>query len=460
MKTRQHPISRSRLATCSILAALLIPAQGSADETAYEEPPTLSAAALAPDHLLSGPHHRVDDAVPTDGFLAHYAIESAAGALSAVGPGRLEARIREIEATAVLHELEQSDELKSGAKRSAAQTAAGIRHFVDEPEETIKGIPEGVGRFLKRSYRSAKTGVQTLRDAREGRVPGIPEESGPGSNLPGGAQELPQPPAGSQLYKEAARAAGNAAVDVLGYEENRRHLARRLGVDPYTTNPVLARKLDEVAWSAFAGNLGMDVVTSLVPGGTLARTSTVLSEWVWETHPGDLQVPFEQSLLGMGVEPRSVDLLRRLLWCPLSVQAALVSALRELEGVSGRADIMPLALTVASEEQARFLVDSLRMTARYHQTVKPLQALVVRGTVAAIADDGELVVAAPADVLSWTAAVDRFTGQEGFSVPTRSLHLAGRATASARSELEARGWSLHEDSILFIPMIAPAAPGG
>ena len=113
----------------------------------------------------------------------------------------------------------------------------------------------------------------------------------------------------------------------------------------------------------------MDVVTSLVPGGTLARTSTVLSEWVWETPPGDLQVQIEQSLLGMGVDPRSIDLLLRHHWYPLSVQAALVSALRELEGVSGRADIMPLALTVASEEQARFLVDSLRMTARYHQTV-------------------------------------------------------------------------------------------
>ena len=41
---------------------------------------------------------------------------------------------------------------------------------------------------------------------------------------------------------------------------------------------------------------------------------------------------------------------------------------------------MPLDLSAASEEQARSLVETVRMTARYHQTIKPLKALVAPGT--------------------------------------------------------------------------------
>jgi hypothetical protein len=33
-----------------------------------------------------------------------------------------------------------------------------------------------------------------------------------------------------------------------GYEQERRELAKKWGVDPYTSNPILAKKLDQIAW--------------------------------------------------------------------------------------------------------------------------------------------------------------------------------------------------------------------
>lgn len=449
-KTNEH--LRSALVCAILSAGLLVGHPVGAEDAAYEMPPTLPASDLIPRTLMTGPHHRVDEQVATDGFLTHASISSEFGEFKAVGPGRLEVLVHEIETLAVLQGLEQNEELQKGMKKSLEEKKEGLKHFVEDPKETLEAIPEGVGRFFKRTARSAKTGAQKVQDLREGRAPGVAAETGPGAQLPGGVDTSTEEVTQGELSKAAAKAAGDLAVNALGFDDSRRALAKRLGVDPYATNRVLAEKMDEITWAAFAGDLGVDLVTSMIPGGQLVMTSTRLADWIWDTPPGDLRLEIEGSLLAMGVDQSSVDLLLRHRWYPLSLQAALVSALASLDGVEGRAGIMPLALTVTSHGQARYLVETLRMTARYHKTIKPLQSLDVRGTVTALAQDGELVVAAPVDYLSWSENLDRFTQQPELAVPSRSIHLAGRTTDRARTALQERGWLLIENSELFAPV--------
>lgn len=451
-KTRVLP-----LLLCATLTSVLPKAPGvRAQAGDYEPPPTLTAAELVPAALLQGPHYRVDEQVPTDGFLTHFTAQSDFGRFKAVGPGMLDVRIREIGALAKLQHLQESEEFQSGAKDSANKVIGGVRHLVDEPTETLKGIPEGVGRFFQRTYRSAKTGVQKLQDMRAEPVPSAPAQAGPGARLPGGVASGADAAPKGDVYQAAAKAAGTAAINALGYDDARRALAKRLGVDPYTTNRPLAAKLDDVSWAAFGGRLGVSAITAMIPGGTLLSTSSRLSNWVWDTPPGDLRLQIEHSLLAMGISQADVDLLLRHRWYPLSLQAALVIALDDLKGVAGRADVMPLALTVGSEEQARYLVETLRMTAKYHQKIKPLKTLIVLGTVVAQTADGEAIVAAPVDYLSWNRSIARFSSQSALAVPQRAIYLAGRLTDRARSELETRGWKIHEDSDLFEPLM----PGG
>jgi hypothetical protein len=433
----------------SLLAGVLAHA-ASAQEISYEVPPTLFAPDLLSAEALSGPNYQVADQVPTDGFLTRFAIDSSFGTFQAVGPGMLDMRLREIDALAQLQALEESEEFKAGAQHASDEVAAGIRGFVEKPKETLEGIPEGIGRFFKRTTRAAKTGIQKLDDLNRGRVPGAPVANGPGSRLPGGPSAEPaEIPADANVYEAGAKAAGQAALNALGYDDARRRLAKRLQVDPYTTNPVLAKKLNEVAKAAFTGGLAVDVLTAMLPGGRLLTTSTRLSDWVWDTPPGDLRVEIERILLGLGVAQADVDLLLRHRWYPLSLQAAFAKALADLEGVEGRPDVMPLALTVASEEQARFLVDTLRMTARFHREVKPLKSVAVRRTVIATANDGGLIVAAPADCVAWTEELDGFLRQRDLAGRAGILHLAGRLTDRAQAELQHLGWSVVENSPLF-----------
>ena len=182
-------------------------------------------------------------------------------------------------------------------------------------------------------------------------------------------------------------------------------------------------------------------------------TSTMLTGWVYDTPPGDLKVQNEKTLLAMGVSQASVDHLLRHRWYTLTLQTALVRGLDRLGGVAGRPDVMPLALTVESEEQARFVVGAVEMLARYHATVRPLGGLEVRGTVLGRPKAGGLVVPGPVDYVAWTEGLARFAQRPDLKAPGREIWLSGRASPRAGQELSRLGWKVQEHALL-----APASP--
>jgi len=132
----------------------------------YEPPPVLKSADLLPAEVLSGPHHRVVEAVPSDGFLTRFTIESDFGAFEAASPALALTRIQEIGALAELEKLETEDLARDGFEHSAERLKASFRHLAKDPEGTLKGVPTGVGRFFNRLERAAKTGYQTIQDRR------------------------------------------------------------------------------------------------------------------------------------------------------------------------------------------------------------------------------------------------------------------------------------------------------
>lgn len=192
----------------------------------------------------------------------------------------------------------------------------------------------------------------------------------------------------------------------------------------------------------------------MIPGGTLVSTSSILSGWVWDTSPGDLRLEIQATLRSVGVPQDQIDRFLRHHWYPLSMQAVVAGSLKVLDGVDGRADVIPLALSVGSEGQARFVAQTLAMTARYHATVKPLAKVVVSGTVYGETKDGEIAAMAPVDYLSWNPLAERFAKRKGKLGSDRTLHIAGRASDRAREELEDLDWSVEEESALFVPLLA------
>lgn len=415
----------------------------------YEKPPELKAAKIFPGIPLKGEHYTIKPTVPTDGFLTRAVIESEFGEFVAVGPGMLETRLHEIDALVKLQTFEASEEFQRGAKASAKEKLDSLKQVYDKPKEAAAGISAGVGRFFKRSYRAAKTGVQTVDDVVHDRKPGSTE--GAGANLPGKTQEQALPEGGSK-YGKAAKASGSAAVNILGFDNSRRKLAKRLGVDPYTTNRALDEKLDEITWSIFAGDFGIDVATSLIPGSIVVSTSSLVTNWVWDTPPGDLRVKIEEILLRLNISQDHIDRLLRHRSYPLSYQAALTFALEALGEVQGHEQIMSMALSVNSVDQARFVVNSLRMLKQYHEAVQPLEVLHVQGTIFASNDKGRLIIAAPVDYVSWIDVMDNFSENSKISGQKPELYIAGAVSELANQQLTLRGWRIHQNSELFTTM--------
>ena len=431
------------------LLCLAFPA-GAAD---YEKFPKVSAKKLFPDVDLKNKQYEVISKVPTDGFLTRTEIKSRFGAMVAVGPGMLETRLHEIEALAKLETLESSDEFQRAMKDSGGEKTKGIEKMADNPKETAQGMAEGIGRFFKRTYRATKTGLQSAGDVINEQAPGVQE--GQGANLPGKAIG-PVENDGESKYTKAVRASGDVALNILGFDDARRRLCKRMQVDPYTTNKVLDEKLDEVTKSLFAGNLAVDFATALIPGGSLISQTNRAGNWVWDTPPGDLRVAIEKDMLAMQFTQEDVDRLLRHRWYPLSFQAALTRSLTALDGVKGRTDIMGLVLSVTTYDQARFVVYTLSMTANYHKKIKPVDSLQVLGTIIAWRGDGTPVVASPVDYLSWTEGIDNFSSRAEISGKEPDVHIAGLMSDKARSNLKKRGWRITENSTLFTREFAVA----
>ena len=416
-------------------------------EKGFETPPTLKAGEVLPAQLLQGKRYRIEDAVPTDGFLMKVTIQSDFGTFIARSPEMVETRITEIDAMDRLEKVSKSDAFVAGLKASGKEFGKQVGQLIDQPKETLKGVPEGVGRFFDRVGRGAKTGYQKLEDMKDQEKQTAPPPTGLGAQLPG----KPDPTGatgGKMTVEEAAvRAVGKTTADAFGYDDQRRRIARELGVDPYSTNPVLTQMLDDIASAAFAGGLGVSAFKAAVPGGMVISTTTTLSNWVWDMPPGDLKVQNERSLKAMGVSQDQVDLLLRQPHFTLTLQTRLVKALERLKQTSGRPGIMPVALAVQSFDQARFVVEAMEMLAGYNEKVSPIKALEKDVPFAGRTGTGTLLVAGPVDYLSWTERMNRFASRPDLKAKQRVLWLRGETTPRARQELTRLGWTVKENVI-------------
>jgi hypothetical protein len=178
-----------------------------------------------------------------------------------------------------------------------------------------------------------------------------------------------------------------------------------------------------------------------MPATNITTVTSGASNWVWETTPGDLRVYNEQTLLGLGASPDDVDRLLRHPHFTTSLRTRLVKALEAMDGVADRAAVMPLALSVTSTGQARFLVESAQMLARIHAAEGPLERLFLDGTL--IGQSGDtLLVPAPVDALSWNAQLHGFAERVAVRGAEQRMYIRGGATPLAQEQLAALGWTL------------------
>src|SRR5262247_2996790 len=340
----EHPMRRQVVAWAAII--LLGSSVATAHAQGYEKEPVLSAKDLVGPELLKGPHFTTDPKVPVVGFMAHFTIRSPFGVFEVHGQRMLPVRVNGVEGLAALDNVSRSREFTAAAGRAIARPVTSAANMVTRPVETARGIPAGVGRLFGR-VRLAGRSI-----ARAATAPG----QGGGERAVG-----------------TTRRVGEVTITALGFEAERRRLAERLGVDPYTTNLVLSERLTDVAWVAFSGRAGIQALFFfVVPYSEIMTAVSATNRAVWDVPAADLFNNARSVFGRTGASPEQVQALAENPQYPLSVLHALATGLERLQGVVGRDAMVVFAAAAQTQDEVNFVASAVNMLARYHEVVAPL----------------------------------------------------------------------------------------
>ena len=182
----------------------------------------------------------------------------------------------------------------------------------------------------------------------------------------------------------------------------------------------------------------------LVSGSTALSGRTFTTDLVWDTPTAELVRLNEQKLRDMSLDDKVVRAMMSNPWYSLSVLTVFVASLEQLQGVKGREEVATLAASAATEDQARFIAESLQMLAHYHKTITPVSAISGSGPVMARDPGGAVVVPAPVDYVAWTQRVAEFARRPDLKAQRRGIWLTGEVSPRARRELTGLGWRVHE----------------
>ena len=331
-------------------------------------------------------------------------------------------RIDEINAIAKLKEVSRTDEYKQALLQAAKGPLAAAKQIVSEPVETISNVPKGIKKFMSRAGQTIK---------------GIGKKQG------------------SDKYE------GSQMQRMIGFSDTKRKVALSLGIDPYSSNPVLQHELEEIAWASFAGNATFSLGTLPIGGGagmalTVTGTQSRLEDILREKSPAELKLMNRKALLAMGASGKEADrFLGNDTFSP-TAQTAFLLNLKSLDGVENRRAFIRLAAeTSTNEADAIFCVQTAALMSKLHNGEKPLARIALIGDFPiCMAKDGTVIVALQWDYAAWTKLASDF--EEQLPAPEkgatgRLIAVSGMVSPRLRQELEARRYVV-EDRVVPGPL--------
>ena len=243
----------------------------------------------------------------------------------------------------------------------------------------LAGMPASVGRFFDR----VKLGGESIAQAAS-----APDKGG------------------MERTADVGERIGAVTINALGYEEERRHLARKRNVDPYTTNPILSKKLTDVAWVTFSAREAVNLTTAVVmPYSMVMSTVSLTNNLIWDMKPADLVALNQKKATDMGAGDEAASALIANKNYSTSALTALRTALPH-PGTGRRGG----AGGHGSERGPGPLPHGFRPDAGApsYEWVTPLATMMARGTMVGKTATGGLVVGAPVDYVVWTENVANF----------------------------------------------------
>ena len=380
---------------------------------------TLAVNLVLPADMITGRHYRIVDPVENYVGLDRFTIESDYGTFDAYGQLMLRIRLREIMALAALGDMTGK---KAGAGAASAEGKKQAKVLVNiglHPIKSTGSISRGMLNRFKKFGRHIKEDVQLVR-----------------SDLTSKEK--------SAIY----------ASRWLGVDEARLRLAGKLNIDPYTSNQPLQAELDRVATADATGKMGAKFFIPSIPSDSAIGSVHAL---VTKYALSQLINYNAKQLKKLGAAKSDIDhFLSMEQYNPTSA-SIMVELLYGFKDVSNSLALFEQALTVESDIDALFFIESTLMALWYHQEQSMLtKMLLATGLPAGTTRDGRVVVFAAVDYPHWTeelsVVIVDLQSAYGDVSDRRELLLAGQGSGRFTTQVKELGWTVRSDTRLaYLP---------
>ena len=390
----------------------------------FETPPLEAPAASLSPAMVSGENFKVFDPVQSDGLMRHYVIDSRFGVFRAYGRVALALRLNEIRALTTISKTSEAAVVTQAVGQGVEGQIKTVGQVVKNPVGTVAGIPKGIAHLFGGYAAQAKE------------LSARAEKSG-GSG--GGA---------GQVASDVKADAGKYADRYLGIGSAERRWYQQLNVDPYTDNEALRKSVHHLAQVEAATNVGMHFAA--IPGipyiGEVQRAMSA----IYTEDPAVLRQKRHDTLAGFGLSSAEIARFESTLLLSPTRQVLLVDAVKALDGVEGRAELIRHALGVTDEQEVQVFLRSAALLVRAHHEQPVARILPGLRVPTAQLATGRVQVFAAVESVYYTEEVAGYEQGILAAVPTdatgHELWIAGSVSALARRAFEAHGWEVHENA--------------
>lgn len=406
----------TRVAIAGVASAALAAA------AAYEAAKDFKASELLKPAQVKGPHFTVAPTVKTEGYYHLFEVTTDYGPLEAEGRDVLLMRLHETGALAQLDEVSKTEVFVKAAGTSVLNVGKGVASAVKDPGATAKGVGGGIKRFGTNLGRKAKRTGDKAVDS----VKSDGDEEGSGKSTAEGAAE-----AGTGM-----------AYSMLGVNSASRKWAQKVGVDPYTTNPILKKALTDLGRIDAAGGLAAKIV---VPIPAVVKGTANVGDLVWAKDPEEVLKINEQKLKALGVSGDAIKQLYLSKGLTLTMHTRLAAALDAVKAPGCGDYVETIAAEADTEREAVFFVEGAAMLAELHKKTPAAAVLTDSRAMVAKTKDGRAVALLPVDWIRWTEAFEKSLDEvtkrtrEELGASSLELHTTGKLSATAKKELASRG---------------------
>ena len=253
-------------------------------------------------------------------------------------------------------------------------------------------------------------------------------------------------------------------AQALQMSSYKREYATQLGVDVYSSNPVLQKQLNSVAWAAAVGGLTVSAASmasgsAVVTGLSAARNIDQARAIVAAQPPAELMIRNRAALQQMRIDQGLAErFLAQKQFSPRA-KTILISSLAAMPGTTGKENLLKVAIDAPDEVTAIFYQEVAELLNGYDDRVARITRIEQSNRLVVARDvTGKAVVLAPLDYVIWNEQVASRAAEIARSMhlePGRDrfeLWITGTASARAKTETAALGIRIKEGVAQQLPL--------